>query len=54
MRQAYAYKKGDLKAKDLNPKYVDENKKRGLNCPLFLLYHFLNCISDIFYIGLTN
>lgn len=26
MGQAYAYKKGDLKAKDLNPKYADEIK----------------------------
>lgn len=27
MGQAYAYKKGDLKAKDLNPKYADDIKK---------------------------
>lgn len=27
MGQAYAYKKGDLKAKDLNPDYADEIKK---------------------------
>lgn len=26
MGQAYAYKKGELKSKDLNPKYADEIK----------------------------
>lgn len=27
MGQAYAYKTGDIKAKDLNPEYADEIKK---------------------------
>jgi hypothetical protein len=46
MGQAYAYKKGDLKSKDLNPEYVDDIKDLSKSMTLKKLKQYASTKHD--------
>lgn len=46
MGQAYAYKKGDLKSKDLNPEYADDIKKISKSMTLKKLKQYASTKHD--------